>query len=156
MGYRINYPDEDQDGFSDDMFVVGIAAPRPNIPAQNQLYMKKGSTWFTPNELFGFSSALPLKPIACLVEVDEIIAENDINIYPNPTNGLVSIKIKETYYSSLSFEIYDIMGRKVISEIYKNGIDEFTTDLSGYPEGLYIIRMKLGNLNLNKKILLTK
>lgn len=156
VGYRINYPDEDQDGFSDDMFVVGIAAPRPNIPAQNQLYMKKGSTWFTPNELFGFSSALPLKPIACLVDVDEIIAENDINIYPNPTNGLVSIKIKETYYSSLSFEIYDIMGRKVISEIYKNGIDEFTTDLSGYPEGLYIIRMKLGNLNLNKKILLTK
>ncbi|HPX76577.1 MAG TPA: PKD domain-containing protein, partial [Bacteroidales bacterium] len=157
VGYKINYPDEDNDGFSDDMFVVGIAAPRyPNLPENNQLYMKKGSTWYTANDMFNFGSALPLKPIACLVDVEEIIAENDINIYPNPTTGLVTIKIKDTYYSSVSFEIYDIMGRKVVSEIYKNGVDEFSTDLSNYPEGLYIIRMKLGNLNLNKKILLTK
>lgn len=162
VGYKINYPDEDLDGFSDDMLVVGIPM-RPNDPAQNQLYMKKGSTWYTPNDFksinpasSNFSSALPLKPIACLVDIEEIIAENDINIYPNPTNGVVTIKIKDTYYSSFSFEIYDIMGRKVVSEIYKNGFDEFTTDLSNYPEGLYIIRMKLGNLNLNKKILLTK
>ncbi len=156
IGYKLNYPDEDNDGFSDDSFVVGIAAPRPNNPAQNQLWMKKGSVWYTTNELFNFSSALPLKPIACLVDVENIISDNEIDIYPNPTNGIVTLKIKDSFYNSFSFDIYDLMGRKVTSEVYKNGIDEYTTDLSKYPEGLYIIRMKVGELYFNKKVLLTK
>lgn len=156
LGYKLNYPDENQDGFSDDIFVVGIAAPRVNNPAYNQLWVQKSGHWYTANEYFNFSSALPLSPIACLVDIEQLIAESSFDIYPNPTNGMVTIKVSDNYYKDFSFEIYDALGRKIVSEVIYNGINEYSTDLSTYPEGLYIIRINTDKVSLSKKLLLTK
>ncbi len=156
VGYKINYPDENADGISDDLFVVGIAAPRPNLAQYNQLYLLKSNTWKTANEFLGFSSSLPISPISCLVDIEELIAETSVNVYPNPTSGLVTIKLNDETTNVFSVEIYDALGRKIISEVSYNGMNEYVTDLSSYPEGLYILRINTGTYTVNKKILLSK
>lgn len=155
IGYKINYPDENNDGYSDDIFVVGIAAPRVNNPIYNQLYLKKSTGWYTANELLGYSSALPVQPISCLVDIEEFVAENSVNVYPNPTNGLVTIQLNDEYSKNFSIEIYDALGRKIIYHVSESAND-YTADLSSYPEGLYIIRINTGDRTINKKLLLSK
>ncbi|HNQ67233.1 MAG TPA: PKD domain-containing protein [Bacteroidales bacterium] len=156
VGYKITYVDANSDGYSDDMFVVGMAAPRANIPAYNQMYFKKSNIWYTTNEYFNFSSALPLKPISCLVDIEQLIAETSVNVYPNPSTGFVTIQLTDESIHSFSVEIYDALGRKIINGNSGIGSNEYVTDLSAYPEGLYIIRINSGERIINKKLLLTK
>ncbi|HOZ29867.1 MAG TPA: PKD domain-containing protein [Bacteroidales bacterium] len=156
VGYKITYVDGNSDGYSDDMFVIGMAAPRANVPENNQMYLKKSNVWYTCNEYFNFSSALPLRPISCLVDVEQLIAENSVNVYPNPSTGFVNIQINDESVSNFNIEIYDALGRKIINEFSDNGPNEYIADLSSYPEGLYIIRISFGERIVNKKLLLSK
>lgn len=156
VGYKINYPDENSDGISDDLFVVGIAAPRVNDPAYNQMWVQKSGIWYTTNSYFNFSSALPLQPIACLVDIEELIAENSFEIYPNPTNGIVTIKTNDQYYEDFNVQIFDALGRKVDSDVLNLGSGEYSANLENYPEGLYIVRIYTKEFSINKKLLLTK
>jgi PKD repeat protein len=156
VGYKINYPDENSDGISDDLFVVGIAAPRVNNPDINQMWVQKSGTWYTTNSYFNFSSALPLQPITCLVDIEELIADNSFEIYPNPTNGIVTIKTNDQYYENFKVEIFDALGRKLNSDVINSGSGEYSTNLGNYPEGLYIVRIYTNEFSINKKLLLTK
>jgi PKD repeat protein len=156
VGYKINYPDENSDGISDDLFVMGIAAPRVNMPEYNQLHLLKSGVWHTANSYLGFGSALPISPISCLVDIEQLIAEASVSVYPNPSTGIITIQIADESIKDFTVEVYDALGRKIISEVSYNGSGEYTTDLSANPEGLYIIRINTGHGTINKKLLLSK
>jgi PKD repeat protein len=156
LGFKINYPDTNNDGVSDDLFVIPIVNPRVNLPEYNTMYVKRGSDWFTANERYGFSSSLTIKPLTCLVEIDEFLSEFNVSIYPNPTTGLVSINLGDIEAKNINIEIYDILGRKSEVKEYKESFGEYSIDLSDKPDGMYIIRIKTGKYVINKKLLLSK
>jgi len=62
------------------------------------------------------------------------LAGQKIDIYPNPTNGLVIIEMKESIHITLS--LYDINGKCLIQEGQVNNID-----LSQYANGIYLIKI---------------
>ncbi|MDD3686154.1 MAG: T9SS type A sorting domain-containing protein, partial [Bacteroidales bacterium] len=97
-----------------------------------------------------------LQPIACLVDIEELIADNSFEIYTNPTNGIVTIKTNDQYYENFKVEIFDALGRKVNSDVINSGSGEYSTNLGNYPEGLYIVRIYTNEFSINKKLLLTK
>jgi PKD repeat protein len=156
IGYKINYPDENSDGISDDLFVVGIAAPRGNNPTNNNLFMLKSGVWKTCNEQYSFSSALCIKPMTCLVDIEQLIAETSFNLYPNPSNGIATIQVLDESIKDFTIEIYDVLGRKFDSELIYSGMSEYNLNLNSCPDGMYIIRINTGKNIINKKLLLSK
>lgn len=58
-----------------------------------------------------------------------------INLYPNPTTGVVNIEIPDMIADDMVFDIYNSIGRKVFSQ---KGIAP--VDMSGFAAGLYYIR----------------
>jgi hypothetical protein len=62
-------------------------------------------------------------------------ANNEITLYPNPTNGLVNIEVAGT----ASVEVYNAVGQKVFAmpAIPETG----QLDLSGLPKGVYSVRI---------------
>ncbi|MFC2130363.1 SBBP repeat-containing protein [Bacteroidota bacterium] len=95
---------------------------------------------------------------AVLVDVEyELPGDNKLNIYPNPTNGLINIEYSVDSPGNVSLELYDILGNKVaiITEGYKtisNHIIQFNTD--NISNGVYYIVMKRGNLSICNKIII--
>ncbi|HPD24184.1 MAG TPA: PKD domain-containing protein [Bacteroidales bacterium] len=156
LGYTLNYPDSDNDGFSDDRFVVGIAAPRGTDPANNTLYLKKSNNWYTCTEFYGYSSSLPLKPVTCLVDIEDFIAEYSITLYPNPAKDKININISDENIINPHIFVYDALGRKLNVNFVKNSIYEYSADVSGLPEGIYFVKIYTDNLVINKKLLLVK
>ena len=67
--------------------------------------------------------------------IDEIVT--GINIYPNPTNGLLMIELSENSRIDM-LKVIDITGSEVISR--KINESTFYLNLSGYPDGIYLIR----------------
>ena len=155
VGFKINYPDANNDDISDDLFVVPIVTNRPSY-GQNTMSVMKNNVWYTTTEFLSFNTALPIEPVACLTDIEEVEAdENTISIFPNPTTGLLNISFGNAETEGYSVEIYDALGRLVSSENV-SASDNHSMDISAYPEGLYIVRISTPAFVANKKIMLTK
>ncbi len=72
----------------------------------------------------------------------------ELNIYPNPTSGIVNISAKT---SNNQIQVFDATGRSVYSI---NSNKQLTTlDLSAYGKGLYLIKVSDGKNIVTKKII---
>lgn len=65
--------------------------------------------------------------------------EETYTIYPNPTKGKFFIKPNDTY----TVKVFDIQGRYLTN----------SPDLSQFPAGIYLIKVKIGMKELNKKVI---
>jgi hypothetical protein len=75
-------------------------------------------------------------------------SENDVfKLYPNPTSDHLHYELSPN--NPFKFEIYDIMGRKCISESASSGV----IDISSLKNGIYIFKIFSNNQILTKKII---
>jgi hypothetical protein len=82
----------------------------------------------------------------------ENIIHDIIKIFPNPTKNNITISQAESTFKK--YEIYDINGR-LVSENKINGIIQ-KVDLTGYAEGMYIVKL-IGNQKVDfKKIVVVE
>ena len=90
---------------------------------------------------------------------DEVISKqvindetnNNINIYPNPTNGIFTVNLDTKIGQIIELELIDILG----NTIFKKSGDEvnYTFDLFDYPKGLYLLKTRIGaEFNIQKII----
>lgn len=156
VGFKINYPDENNDDVSDDLFVVPIVTNR-SAGGANTMSLMKSNVWYSTTEYLSFNTTLPIEPISCLTDIEDLEADdNSIDVYPNPTTGLLNISFENISESDVcNVEIYDALGRLLSSEMV-NASGNHTMDISEYPEGLYVVRISSSTFVSNKKIMLTK
>lgn len=70
--------------------------------------------------------------------------------YPNPFNGKTTIKYSVSARSITTFEIFDLLGRRVYSETVipaQEGINLMNLDLGALPSGIYFGRMSVSNVH---------
>jgi len=80
----------------------------------------------------------------------ESVIENDINIYPNPTNNILNI----TNIANANVRIFNIIGKEVVTI---NNASNFTTvDMSNLAEGTYIVKIIANSNIITRKISLIK
>ncbi len=78
-----------------------------------------------------------------------IVANNNVKIYPNPTNGLVNIKNVE----GATIEVYSITGN-LIKTVKSNNVN-VSINLSDLPKGTYLVKV-INDTVITKKINLVK
>lgn len=78
------------------------------------------------------------------------IDENDFikfNMYPNPSEGMVSIETRDSSSSTLT--IYNLLGKKVFYSAFRSNID-----VSALASGIYILEIAKGRKKSSKKLIL--
>ncbi|MES2484701.1 MAG: T9SS type A sorting domain-containing protein [Bacteroidota bacterium] len=73
-----------------------------------------------------------------------------IDLYPNPTHGIVNINA--TGYNIDKVEFYDINARLVKSFDTKQSTGIFSADINSLNSGIYLIKLYSGNSSASKKI----
>ncbi len=88
-------------------------------------------------------------------ETYDKVADLKLIIYPNPSNGLVTIDIKGAE-KSLDLELFDMNGRLIYKEKIDTRYQQINkdVDLSRLPKGMYLIRLYNIEQNVVSKILL--
>ena len=75
-------------------------------------------------------------------EIEEQVFGGTISVYPNPTNGIISIDMIGVDPSNYDITITNILGKEIlcinenVSGIYNNKVD-----LSSFSKGTYIIQI---------------
>ena len=79
-----------------------------------------------------------------------------VAVYPNPTNGKFSIKVKsENNTSNHQLSIYNTVGKVVLKKSIENNSDNSTDkiDLSAFPNGMYFIEVSVDGKKFTTKLI---
>ena len=91
-----------------------------------------------------FAPALSVKP-------ESTISITNIELSPNPTNGIIIVH--NAPENSLSASVFDILGKKVIDLSQISHTSSFTIDLTNLLAGIYYLRFVTGNSVVVRKII---
>jgi len=82
-----------------------------------------------------------LEMFSGIVGISEVKETNTITVYPNPSNGLFQLKIKNYELGmNKGVEVYNMLGEKIFSQ-YSLVTSQYSIDLSGQPSGVYLYRI---------------
>ena len=87
------------------------------------------------------------------VGVEDVISNNRIKIYPNPSSGIVNISIDRSI-ENLSISVYNTNGQCVKAKTFDHA-DDVLLDLNELPKGTYFIKlMEKGNVLVDTSIIM--
>ncbi|WP_134340543.1 T9SS-dependent M36 family metallopeptidase [Flavobacterium psychrophilum] len=89
----------------------------------------------------------------CTLGLNYFENKDMIKIYPNPSNGLVNIKINQ-FTGKVNLQVIDLNGRVVYSLKNTDFNVEKTINLNNLQSGMYIIKIDGDELNYTNKIIL--
>lgn len=85
--------------------------------------------------------------------VNELLsAEQDVEIYPNPSTGVFSVHSQAINNENQFIEIYNVIGEKVYSTSTSKQ-ENYTIDLSEFSKGVYYLKLYKGAKSITKKII---
>jgi hypothetical protein len=92
----------------------------------------------------------------CL-SVEDIFSNENINIYPNPSNGLLNIDINIANGNDVTVEVVDLLGSVVYFKNLNNtSAQSLDVDLSNETNGVYFVKVKINEDVFTSKVTLTK
>ena len=79
--------------------------------------------------------------------------DDAFELYPNPNNGIIKLKPNQSLTGELDIKILDIFGRELINKNISGDKKLYTLDIRDRDDGLYIVRVLIGDKVYSKKIL---
>ncbi len=120
-------------------------------------------------QIFDSLTVLSNDPVDSLVslkilsDVENVVASNvtdpalrEINIFPNPSEGVFYLRLDEQILGMLSISILDFSGKKIASHklLADDRRNIMKIDLSGHGKGIYLLTIETeGNLEFVRKLL---
>lgn len=136
------------DGSLDNTFVYGggfdIAPSNMSLQSDGKIII--GGEFSFLNNNIQKNNIARLNNTTSILDVSSYINPFSFNIFPNPTNNYIHFNIPKEL-NVLSFEIYDLIGKKVDSNILNANM----IDVNNYTSGLYFLHLKT-----DKGVLMTK
>lgn len=118
-------------------------------PSDNEVLLRSNSSNVLANNAGVFIAKYD-NPNSCQLSNHDLEGFG-FEMYPNPSNGLVNISIKE-FDQDTELTVFDISGKRVFASVIEN--EESTINLSGLTSGMYIIKLVSGNKSTHKKLIL--
>jgi hypothetical protein len=86
---------------------------------------------------------------------DEGFAIAQMNVYPNPTNGPLTLNLSANTSTSVYLRVLDLAGRVIMQQnlAITEGDNRLPLDLTGNAPGLYIVEAKTETQQLNARII---
>ncbi len=79
-----------------------------------------------------------------------------MNLYPNPTQGLINLNLGLTQKETVSVVVYDVRGNKLYSKTLTGATVNETIDMTVHSAGVYIVSVTTSNGTIRKEFVLNK
>jgi PKD repeat protein len=146
-------------------YVVGdtvaiISNRNGNTPSPGTAWEKYSGVWGDMHTDWGLNLSLYIAPVLCPITttVKRPAGDvDDISIYPNPSNALISVMVGLNKTSEVKIEIYNSIGQLINSAKMETGNGgKVDFDLSGNNNGVYFVKVQTGSSVSTKRVILRK
>jgi len=150
IGYQLFY-DSPQDTF------VTYMGPNRGIGGTNTMFIEQSGTWKTPQELLldTLNTSLVVKVVGCVINTEDVAIDKFIKLYPNPVHDILYIDFGEIYAKNSQISLYDATGREInVKTVFD--VNKAYLDMSSLENGVYFVKIKIGDKETIKKVTLIK
>ena len=93
--------------------------------------------------------------IKLIILGNEELAGAKVKLYPVPTQGICQLSVETVIPEKIGFQLYNVDGKMLLkTEEEKAGtLFNEVVNLESMPEGVYVLKIKIGNKILNRKII---
>ena len=84
------------------------------------------------------------------IQEDTEVQSEEPLIFPNPTTGLLYLKLENEFFGERPLRIYDSIGRQVKTLPTLGDRTQFYIDISELPAGIYFLQVGEGDANVHK------
>ncbi len=154
---------------------AGRLAQDPNIALTNLIMYfcdpdgENGTSTLRSRELYNFNSPWPslfpetfnghftymMVSGTSTIGLDEANVSNDVELYPNPTSGIVNIAI--TQGGTYTIELVNMLGQTVhAEEVSVSGNESINRNFSNLTKGIYLVNVKGDNYSSTTKLTINK
>ena len=150
------------------IFMIGQTTSNNLGIASSQGIYTAGTAWLSNDDVtwdnlenIGFPFPLAIRPFLSLigVDTDESAASyvDQLTISPNPTQDLVTIDLQLLETHDLILQLFNGSGQVIKTLVDRNTLgDQYQLNLNGYPNGIYFVKMRIGEQQLTRKVVLMK
>ncbi|WP_306641793.1 T9SS type A sorting domain-containing protein [Sanyastnella coralliicola] len=117
------------------------------------------ATIYDYNGNYDFESDQAVANVNTVVSVEESEVLTSLNVYPNPSNGLVNINFGTANAANVTVEVVNLLGAKVMTfdlGTLQAGEQRIQRDLSALEAGMYLINITADNNVSTVRLNLTK
>jgi len=144
-----NLPDHWQWNFGDNS---GSASKNPlkTFPG-NGIY----HVCLTASNSFGTSTTVckDVTVTGCVSGINELDLASQVSMFPNPSNGKVTVTLDGNVAPELTVTVYNVLGETVVNPVkYRAGTTTMNLDLSAQPNGLYLVKIQSDNASAVKHL----
>jgi hypothetical protein len=133
-----------EEGFGIDSTGCGVAN---GVDGWNRTFIRSGNDEATGVYCFDQCTDCDGNPV---IGVEEVILNNNVQIYPNPTEGMLNIAVQSVNTQDVKVEVYNAMGQFIMVEKFNKvaaGKNNLNLNLNNVPTGLYIVEVTGAQLN---------
>ncbi len=91
-----------------------------------------------------------------VVGVDELSEAGDFVLAPNPTDGLLNIRLTSALPEAGHLVVYDAVGRVLTQQQLPQGLDRMEIDLRDLGPGVHLVELVVGGMRSVKRVVLTR
>jgi hypothetical protein len=89
------------------------------------------------------------------VDVDVVKSiENSINLFPNPSNGIVNIDFNGNVANNPQVKVFNQLGQLVFTQNNTTATANLSLDLSGLAKGIYSVNIISEGVSVTKRVVL--
>ncbi|MDD3687371.1 MAG: PKD domain-containing protein [Bacteroidales bacterium] len=144
LGYSINYADGDE-------FVVGMA-PNRGHGGTNTLFVYKDGNWQSSSTAYNVSTSSGIRPMTCLVGIEDETIEENTGVYPNPASDRLYVVNNLNFDHGDFVEIFDRTGKTVKMQMAEPGETEIELNTEDIAPGVYYARIFTKGKLITEKI----
>ncbi|WP_291725711.1 T9SS type A sorting domain-containing protein [Bernardetia sp.] len=93
-------------------------------------------------------------PLTKIKAVSDITKEGIFSIYPNPSAGIFKIHFESILLSDTEVTVFDGIGRKVSTQTFKEGSQEFKVNLTNQQKGVYLIHFNQNGATYSRTVVI--
>ena len=126
--------------------------------SENSIFNPNTGYCIDPND-YSQNQSHAIFPVLCPITVNLVNADDidDITMYPNPSNGNVSIFIGLNSESMVNVKVINSLGQVVKSNKIQNGNGgKIDFDLSSCSNGIYFVEIQTSKSIVTKRLILNK
>lgn len=157
--------DFDKNGTLDVFICAGYGTYQPDALNTGKAFMIEAGLGNCPEWLMfrqdikrsGYFSSMEVEASCALTSTTDFTIENEVKIYPNPSDDIVFIEYTLNEMSQVDISVFDLLGRKIQEiESARKPIGSYQLKWEETFFGVYFCEIKIGGNSYVEKIIITK